>query len=176
MIHVTEELVRAVDEERLAAARPNRLAGALRRARRERRVEAAVGQRGRRMQGRREPVTELDTVLRRTAERVAEEGTHSEALTLEAMASAARSRRPGAAAALVDWGGAEIARLRAFGLVHGVLVTSLTSAEEQRLLCRILDVTMLTPPPLLGESRAVGRCRRQIGDPVVAIPRSEHAG
>ena len=35
-----------------------------------------------------------------------------------------RRRRvcPGAAAALVDWGGAEIARLRAFGIVHGVVL------------------------------------------------------
>ena len=46
--------------------------------------------------------------------------------------------RPGAAEALVDWGGSEIARLRAFGIVHGVVVRDLGSRDRARF-CATLD-------------------------------------
>ena len=40
---------------------------------------------------------------------------------------------PGAAAALVDWAGPEIVRLRAFGIVHGALLRELTSVQREAL-------------------------------------------
>jgi hypothetical protein len=49
---------------------------------------------------------------------------------LEALAAAARTLCPGAAAALVDWEGPEIARLRAFGIVHGALLRDLVSVSS----------------------------------------------
>lgn len=65
---------------------------------------------------------DLARVLDEVAQRVVDHGTRSEARILHAMAGAARRARPGAAAALVDWQGAEVARLRAFGVVHGVVL------------------------------------------------------
>jgi hypothetical protein len=79
-----------------------------------------------------------DDILSRTLERLLEEGTASEARTLEAMSAATRSLCPGAAAALVDWRGTEIARLRAFGIVHGV-VLSMPESARGRLLGDLLD-------------------------------------
>lgn len=64
------------------------------------------------------PDIDLDTI----AERIAEFGTRSERAALEALAAAARPLCPGAAAALADWEGSEVARLRAFGIVHGALL------------------------------------------------------
>ena len=65
---------------------------------------------------------DLAHVLDEVAQRVVDHGTRSEAHVLHAMAGAARRAHPGAAAALVDWDGAEVARLRAFGVVHGVVL------------------------------------------------------
>lgn len=79
---------------------------------------------------------ELNTFLSLTAERIVGAGTGAERRTLEAMADAARLVAPGAAAALDDWGGSEIARLRAFGIVHGVLIRELGTAEQAELLVR----------------------------------------
>jgi hypothetical protein len=72
----------------------------------------------------------LHEILDGTAHRIASRGTHSEALVLEALAAAARNLCPGAAAALVDWEGPEIARLRAFGIVHGALLGDLGSVSS----------------------------------------------
>jgi hypothetical protein len=63
---------------------------------------------------------ELEDILTATMERLVEKGTACEARALEAMSAATRTLCPGAAAALVDWHGTEVARLRAFGIVHGV--------------------------------------------------------
>ena len=54
------------------------------------------------------------------------------------MADAVRRVSPGAASALVDWDGAEIARLRAFGIVHGIVVRDLGPGERARF-CATLD-------------------------------------
>ncbi|RYP87046.1 hypothetical protein EKO23_07155 [Nocardioides guangzhouensis] len=68
---------------------------------------------------------EVALMLDHVAARIADHGTLSEAPVLAAMAALAERSSPGAAAALVDWDGAEVARLRAFGLVHGVVLAVL---------------------------------------------------
>lgn len=65
---------------------------------------------------------ELHDVLDDTADRIANEGTRPYRAILEVLAVAARPLCPAAADALVDWEGSEVARLRAFALVHGVLL------------------------------------------------------
>lgn len=76
---------------------------------------------------------ELNEMLDCIADHIVENGTHAESYAIEAMASSARDRCPGAAAALADWNGSEIARLRAFGIVHGVLLRELTAGEQAQL-------------------------------------------
>lgn len=80
---------------------------------------------------------ELNAVITFTAGRIVAEGTQSERRTLELMASAARPCAPGAAAALNDWDGSEIARLRAFGIVHGALLRELTANAQGELLAQL---------------------------------------
>lgn len=97
---------------------------------------------------------ELEGVLDHVAERVVEHGTLTEARVLEAMADASQEACPGAAAALVDWNGSEIARLRAFGIVHGVVLEVLGPLGRSVLLEQVLGtadleyrpVTRLTSP------------------------------
>lgn len=81
---------------------------------------------------------ELNELLNRTAGHIVADGTRTESLTLQAMASAAGNLNPGAAAALVDWDGSEIARLRAFGIVHGVLLRELPYHAQAQLLTYLL--------------------------------------
>lgn len=76
----------------------------------------------------------LDSILDRTAERIVESGTRTEATTLCAMSAATRRLCPGAAEALVDWDGSEPARQRAFGIVHGVVLRDLGTRGRSRLL------------------------------------------
>ena len=80
---------------------------------------------------------ELDRLLEALAQRVAEGGTSAEQLTLTNVAEAARPHAPGAAAALVDWDATEVSRLRAFGIVHGVVLRRLAPQERACLLHRI---------------------------------------
>ena len=82
-------------------------------------------------------IVELMETLDHTADRIVADGTPSRSRTLQAMADATQDVCPGAAAALVDWNGAEIARLRAFGIVHGVVLRDL-SANAQHHLARQL--------------------------------------
>jgi hypothetical protein len=76
---------------------------------------------------------EIEDVLTRTMERLVVQGTASEAWRLEAMSAATRTLCPGAAAALVDWRGTEVARLRAFGIVHGVVLRMPVAARRHLL-------------------------------------------
>lgn len=46
------------------------------------------------------------------------DGTHAHRLELEELAQKVRDVAPGAAAALVDWAGSEVARLRAYGVAR----------------------------------------------------------
>ncbi len=76
-------------------------------------------------------------MLCRVAGRLVEHGTRAEAAALLALSAAAAGLAPGAAAALVDWEGSEVARLRAFGVVHGALVHGLEVEDRARLLERL---------------------------------------
>ena len=78
-------------------------------------------------------IVELMETLDRTADRIVAEGTPARSRTLQAMADATRRICPGAAAALVDWDGSEIARLRAFGIVHGVVLRELSANTQNHL-------------------------------------------
>lgn len=83
----------------------------------------------------------LTDILNRTADRIVTEGTPTESRTLEALAAATRELCPGAAAALVDWNGSEIARLRAFGIVHGVVLGDLPVAARTQLMAQLTGVS-----------------------------------
>jgi hypothetical protein len=104
---------------------------------------------------------ELNELLNRTADHIVADGTQAESLTLRAMASAALELNPGAAAALVDWQGSEIARLRAFGIVHGVLLRELPASAQAELLQH-----------LLGTSTALVRASR----PALSAPQTRRLG
>lgn len=80
---------------------------------------------------------ELNTFFNLTADRIVAEGTQSEHLTLQLMAASARAYAPGAAAALEDWDGPEVVRLRAFGIVHGLLVRELDAPAQAQLLAQL---------------------------------------
>jgi hypothetical protein len=81
---------------------------------------------------------ELERILARLAEGIVEHGTRTEAGALEALSDAARDACPGAAAALVDWQGTEIARMRAFGIVHGVVLDLLDPGDHAWIADRML--------------------------------------
>ena len=84
---------------------------------------------------------ELMEILDRTAHRIVANGTPTEARTLQAMAAATQDVCSGAAAALVDWKGSEIARLRAFGIVHGVVLRDLPAHMQQLLLIQLVSAS-----------------------------------
>jgi hypothetical protein len=85
-----------------------------------------------------EDVTDaLATALAGVAERIAEHGTATDRLALHAVHDATRWSAPGAAAALVDWDGSETARLRAFGVLHGVALCVLGPEDRAWLLDRL---------------------------------------
>lgn len=83
----------------------------------------------------------LSNILNRTADRIVTDGTAIESRTLEALAAATRDLCPGAAAALVDWNGSEIARLRAFGIVHGVVLGELPAGARTHLMAQLAGVS-----------------------------------
>jgi hypothetical protein len=82
-------------------------------------------------------IAELERILGEVAARIAEHGTESERSSLREVADASRWTAPGAAAALVDWEGSETARLRAFGVLHGVVVSVLGPDDQAWLLARL---------------------------------------
>lgn len=84
---------------------------------------------------------ELNEMLDRIADHIVDSGTHAESHAIEAMASWATHRCPGAAAALADWNGSEIARLRAFGIVHGVLLRDLTAGDQAQLRAQLIGAS-----------------------------------
>jgi len=86
-------------------------------------------------------ITELAQMLDRTARRIVDDGTRTRSRTLQLMAVATQHVCPGAAAALVDWDGSEIARLRAFGIVHGVVLRDLPADTQHQLLRRLIHAS-----------------------------------
>ncbi len=78
--------------------------------------------------------TGLHHLLGRVGEQIASEGPLGCRPVLEAMSAAIRDVSPGVAAALVDWDGSEVARQRAFGLAHGLVVEALGPGAQRALL------------------------------------------
>ena len=154
MDSLDQALVRAVIDARLAAAEQRRLA---REAARARRAARPGPHRPRPRWPWRRPapasaptalrvapapaVVPADVALSRIlddlSEDVAEHGTGSQRRVLAEVAAATRTMAPGAAAALVDRHGSEVTRLRALGLLHGVVLHELSSQEQARLLARL---------------------------------------
>lgn len=152
MIPTTPELVRAETDARLAAARQRHLVRQLQKAHRadrraQRRLRLASWWERRRRRGdvapslasagaaaTYSPSVEVRSLLDDVAQRVTASGTRSEQRILHAMSDVSWQESPGTAAALVDWDGTEISRLRAFGLVHGLILDSLGPAEHVWLL------------------------------------------
>jgi hypothetical protein len=83
-------------------------------------------------------IMELMDTLDRTANCVIDDGTRTRSLTLQAMAAATQHVCPGAAMALVHWDGSEIARLRAFGVVHGAVLRDLPLETQEHLLGQLV--------------------------------------
>ena len=79
----------------------------------------------------------LGVLLDGIAHRIAERGTATERVALLAVHDTARWSAPGASAALVDWEGSETARLRAFGVLHGVVLGDLGPEDRAWLLERL---------------------------------------
>ena len=84
----------------------------------------------------------LGALLAAVAERVAEHETVSEARVLGLVSVAVRRSNPGAAAALIDWNGSEVARQRAFGVAHGVVMGDLGPGAQSVLLDQILGTDL----------------------------------
>jgi hypothetical protein len=76
----------------------------------------------------------VGALLDAAAHRMDEHGTAEERRLLEAVAEVSAATSPGAAAALVDWSGTEVARQRAFGLLHGHVLRVLGGREHAWLL------------------------------------------
>ena len=154
MSSMTRDLVRELGRERSEGARHRRLVKEARRARRVKRRERRADA-GRRWLRPRAPVgapapltavpaprpedvdAALATLLAGVAQRIAECGTATERRALRAVHDATRWSAPGAAAALVDQDGSETARLRAFGVLHGVVLGVLGPEDRAWLLDRL---------------------------------------
>jgi len=148
-----EDIARALVQERVASARRGQLVRQVKSGRRDARRANRWGLPGRWRTRllRRRPVAEtpstvttmlhgpipLESILERIAELIVGRGTRTEMATLCAMSAATGHLSPGAAAALVDWDGSEAARLRAFGVVHGVVLRDLDAQDRSRLLARL---------------------------------------
>jgi len=87
---------------------------------------------------------DLARELERIAERIVERGTSAEPSALGALADAAAGYAPGAAAALLDEDAAEVLRLRAFGTLHGMVLTELDDGARGRLHEQLLGTGELT--------------------------------
>ncbi len=79
---------------------------------------------------------DLSTLLDEAADRVATGRVHDLWPLLEALAAAGGERRPGAAAALVDRDGPDVARMRAFGTIHRTVLGS-DPAVRRRLIAEL---------------------------------------
>ncbi len=78
----------------------------------------------------------LKSILNDIADIIMAKGTTAARKDLTALAAAVRDTQPGAAAALTDWEGSEIARERAFAVIRHEVVR----AGEQRQLTVAMDL------------------------------------
>lgn len=182
MSSMHEVMARALVEARLASARQQQLARQVGNDRGEaRRVErrAVPSRWGRWLRRRRVGDTEstvttsglgrigLEGILNRTAERIVESGTWTETETLCAMSAAAGHVSAGAAGALVDWEGSEPARLRAFGIVHGVILRDLGARDRSRLLTQLTGTAPREAPAVAAvQPSCVDPASRRTGESV----------
>jgi hypothetical protein len=127
MKHRTHDILRAVTGVRLHAARAGRRVT----------LPAPVPTRSG-PHGGADARVALERILDDVAQRIADDGTRTQHRVLTALSAATETTSPGAAAALVDWDGSEIARLRAFGLVSAVVLHVLDPRARRLLLDRIL--------------------------------------
>lgn len=84
------------------------------------------------------PSAEVAHRLDAAAHRIADLGTAAEPRLLEAMHDVIEATAPGTAAALIDPVGSEVARLRAFGMAHSLVVDEL-GPDEHAWLLDLLD-------------------------------------
>ncbi len=116
------------------------------------------------------PGPPLHTELSRAAQRIDIDGTLGSRPLLEALSGALWEVRPGVAAALVDRNGTEIARQRAFGMAHGLVVEALDPIDQRSLLAQIRGLAPVSAARApLGTRRGPARRRRARQ---VAVPRS----
>ncbi len=87
----------------------------------------------------------LTRLLEQVAQRVVERGTESERQALHAVADVTRWLAPGAASALVDWDGPEVVRLRAYGVLHGVVLRALDRADHSWLVDQLRGTSAAGP-------------------------------
>lgn len=98
---------------------------------------------------------ELRDSLDHLAHALAEGDTASHRAVLDTLAMAIRDIAPGIADALIDSGGSEVMRLRAFGLAHGVVLHDLDDVARTRLAMHVSsDVTNSLSAPISREVRA----------------------
>lgn len=168
MHQLDPDLARATILARLTTAKDGRLARqarlAAREARRDRRRAAHNLSAGADLRPAPtvSPGDDLELILAGLAERVVEHGTRAEARALHAVAAAARDQSPGAAQALLDWQGAEVARLRAFGILAGAALR-LNPGDRQQLVDNLLDggrATTITDTDAVPAVEAVRPSRR----------------
>jgi hypothetical protein len=105
-----------------------------------------------------QPAIELHAVLDVVARQIYERGTHSAEASLTVISSAVSGTMPGTAAALIDWEGAEVLRLRAFGVAHGVAIRTLDPNAQRVLLARIRGTEPTVELPADGRDRPWTRC------------------
>ncbi|SEJ70670.1 hypothetical protein [Demequina mangrovi] len=63
--------------------------------------------------------------------RIAEEGTERHRAALENLAASVKGFAPGAAAALVDWTGSEVSRLRAWAVARSALLERIADTQAE---------------------------------------------
>ena len=74
---------------------------------------------------------ELNTIFGLLANRITVQGTTGARDELDALSGSVRALQPGAAAALVDWEGSEIARERAFAVIRHAAVRADASVQRR---------------------------------------------
>ena len=112
----------------------------------------------------------LHTELSRAAQGIDVDGTHGCGPLLEALSCALREVSPGVAAALVDRNGTEIARQRAFGMAHSLVVEVLDPIDQDSLLAQICGLAPVSAP--ITPIRVRTRPARPRRAHQVAVPRS----
>jgi len=86
---------------------------------------------------------DIRSIMNDLAFEISEHGTARHARSLEILADLTRSVAPGASDALVDWTGTEVARQRAFAMVHRAVNYQLNSDERADVVLRLTPLASL---------------------------------